>query len=463
MPIDYSKWNSLELSDDSDVEVHPNIEKGTFIRLRQQKIRQDREARARTIDSLETEIDMNKDLVKRIDALTAEIVQENIESFAKRMLEWSSKAKKQQEVINQVQESIKAGEEIKELSREELIDTLIFRVQEELAATNITSSSPNEIKNKVVEILKSHVEKLKNREPEALSKIEGIKKEQRLHVSVEELSKEGFNKTIINKTKPGSSENKKIVRTSEVLNPEYKNNLEFSLSPEKATSGSKALEEFDQEDENEAETLDLDSDSRKFAMIRSLDQTKDYILQNLSIISSAKSDQILAHAFELEMEGETDLAKQFVRQSLIITYILQMGSSGVGMFFSKISLEGSAGNVMFYTDVDKRYKHIVERCKVLKKEREDNKLESIQLQTDGNSDYVKIYVPDRSNPEEADRVAIFDQLPKDFQDALKVGTLDALNGCLANVTGKRAEEILEMCGKGGFLVVDEEILVENEE
>ncbi|KAA8564058.1 hypothetical protein EYC84_012047 [Monilinia fructicola] len=27
MPINYSKWDALELSDDSDVEVHPNVDK----------------------------------------------------------------------------------------------------------------------------------------------------------------------------------------------------------------------------------------------------------------------------------------------------------------------------------------------------------------------------------------------------------------------------------------------------
>ncbi|KAJ2357940.1 hsp90 co-chaperone Cdc37, partial [Coemansia sp. RSA 2611] len=69
MPIDYSKWDNLELSDDSDVEVHPNIERGTFMRLRQQKIREDRENRRIRKERAEALIAMNKDLVERISQL----------------------------------------------------------------------------------------------------------------------------------------------------------------------------------------------------------------------------------------------------------------------------------------------------------------------------------------------------------------------------------------------------------
>ncbi|KAI9466474.1 Cdc37, N-terminal domain-containing protein, partial [Coemansia mojavensis] len=69
MPIDYSKWDNLELSDDSDVEVHPNIERGTFIRLRQRKIREERENRRMRKERAEALIEMNSDLIKRIEQL----------------------------------------------------------------------------------------------------------------------------------------------------------------------------------------------------------------------------------------------------------------------------------------------------------------------------------------------------------------------------------------------------------
>lgn len=32
MPLNYSKWDALELSDDSDIEEHPNIDKRSMIK-----------------------------------------------------------------------------------------------------------------------------------------------------------------------------------------------------------------------------------------------------------------------------------------------------------------------------------------------------------------------------------------------------------------------------------------------
>ncbi|KAI9621058.1 hypothetical protein H4Q26_013252 [Puccinia striiformis f. sp. tritici PST-130] len=45
MPLNYSKWDALELSDDSDIECHPNVDKRSFIRLKQRQIHQKRDER----------------------------------------------------------------------------------------------------------------------------------------------------------------------------------------------------------------------------------------------------------------------------------------------------------------------------------------------------------------------------------------------------------------------------------
>lgn len=38
--VDYSKWDNIELSDDEDIECHPNIDKKSFVRMRQRQIHQ---------------------------------------------------------------------------------------------------------------------------------------------------------------------------------------------------------------------------------------------------------------------------------------------------------------------------------------------------------------------------------------------------------------------------------------
>jgi len=36
--MNYSKWDNIELSDDEDVEVHPNIDRDSFLRWRKEAI-----------------------------------------------------------------------------------------------------------------------------------------------------------------------------------------------------------------------------------------------------------------------------------------------------------------------------------------------------------------------------------------------------------------------------------------
>src|SRR5271163_3043715 len=69
MPVDYSKWDSLELSDDSDIEVHPNVDKKSFIRAKQNQIHQQRQQRRHEIETLKYERIINDGLLERINAL----------------------------------------------------------------------------------------------------------------------------------------------------------------------------------------------------------------------------------------------------------------------------------------------------------------------------------------------------------------------------------------------------------
>jgi len=41
--MNYSKWDKIELSDDEDVEVHPNVHKESFIKWRREAIHAERE------------------------------------------------------------------------------------------------------------------------------------------------------------------------------------------------------------------------------------------------------------------------------------------------------------------------------------------------------------------------------------------------------------------------------------
>ena len=52
MPVDYSKWDALELSDDSDFEPHPNVDKRSFIRAKQHQIHEQRAVRKHQVGEM---------------------------------------------------------------------------------------------------------------------------------------------------------------------------------------------------------------------------------------------------------------------------------------------------------------------------------------------------------------------------------------------------------------------------
>jgi cell division cycle protein 37 len=63
------KQDALELSDDSDIEVHPNVDKKSFIRAKQAQIHQQRAHRKHQITTLKYERIINDGLMLRIDRL----------------------------------------------------------------------------------------------------------------------------------------------------------------------------------------------------------------------------------------------------------------------------------------------------------------------------------------------------------------------------------------------------------
>ncbi|OMH81542.1 Hsp90 co-chaperone Cdc37 [Zancudomyces culisetae] len=456
MVLDYSKWDNLEISDDSDVEIHPNIEKGTFIRLRQQKIRQDRENRAAEINNLQTEIKLNRDLMAQISALRAGIEAETTQEFSDRLLDWMAVIERQTKFLKRREDEAKRGIPPAVPTVDEMMDGLILRVQEELVASGKARAEISEKQAETVKLFAKHLENLKNRESEANKRIESIQKEQRLHISADDVSKEGFSKTIITK----SDKEKKTVKTKtvEVLNPHV---LEISEAQDEIKKSTKEnVEIIKNEPEDEEEILELSAINKKFAELKTMSQSQDFILSNIQIINEKNSDQIFAHAFQLQMEGKHSLAKQYVKQALIITYILKMGSYGTKVFFSKVEQAGSPAHNLFYGDLEQKYNHITERCKVIQAEQaEEDVVESIQLQTDNPDNQIRIFIPDENVEEQAEQYKLYKSLPEGFQQALRVGTIDEINKSLATMSGKQAEDVLAICGEGGFLVIDEEILV----
>lgn len=127
---------------------------------------------------------------------------------------------------------------------------------------------------------------------------------------------------------------------------------------------------------------------------------------------------------------------------------------------------------VFVNDMEGTYQHLVERVNVtLKEQAEDSGKEQIQLVPENPNQSISFNVPDGPPPEnlvlegpqtegldiEEVRKAlqfrwdVFEAFPKDLQDALKDGTLDAVNKVLGDMEVETAESIVQQLDMAGIL------------
>jgi cell division cycle protein 37 len=138
----------------------------------------------------------------------------------------------------------------------------------------------------------------------------------------------------------------------------------------------------------------------------------------------------------------------------------------------------------FLTDVEQTYNHLVERVKVAKAEESASGggsgsgasgagQEQIQLVAaeDGEGTTISFNVPDGPPPEDLRlegpgtedldieevrkalqfRWDVFSSLPEEMQEALKDGTLEAVNKVLGNMPVEEAEQVVNALNVGGIL------------
>lgn len=85
MPLNYSKWDKIEISDSSDIETHPNVDTLVdtkfLILFCQRQIRNKRKARNHRIEQLRAEIACNDVLLVRLRALQSKLAQSGSSCF----------------------------------------------------------------------------------------------------------------------------------------------------------------------------------------------------------------------------------------------------------------------------------------------------------------------------------------------------------------------------------------------
>ncbi|KAI1828376.1 Cdc37 N terminal kinase binding-domain-containing protein [Xylaria intraflava] len=446
MPVDYSKWDNLELSDDSDIEVHPNVDKRSFIRAKQNQIHAERQQRKLQIETLKYERQINDGLIKRITGLLTAL-KANAAEAESNLAEMAFRA---------VMESAGRPEDDKPPARPEgvhaqveqpptytkMMATLLDQVNQTL-----NEKKPANRYTAMIEEIEDHLKKVQDLQQQLLAKLAELEKEEGRKITSEGIHT-GFDSSYVAKAAPSTSTSgeKKAESKVELLNPNF---------PASEPGGSKATSSEDKtggdDDEGDDAEVEASADGRAFANIKAAEyrESHAFITSHLHIVTEKETDGILIMAFDAQLENKDDLARNYVHQGLLLQYCRSLGQDGVPLFFKRITTKGHQAQEVFYKDVQDTYFRIKKRAAEINAQRAEassGDVEQIQLHAVQPGTEIKIRIPPKiSEDEEGERERqIFEGFTPDLQKALETGSLDQVNEVLGKMKVPDAEEVVNL-------------------
>ncbi|WWC67564.1 uncharacterized protein I206_101473 [Kwoniella pini CBS 10737] len=491
MPLDYSKWDNLELSDDSDIEEHPNVDKKSMIRWKQRDIHEKREARKLQIAKLKSELELNSVLRPRIETIKKGVSEKGLNhyrSVQRRIKEAPSDEKPNTGSPNQPTYDMMISQLLQDVYRESawIVDGSQIAKDGKVLDKNggfISESSGqpdwsnemnlSESKQKGLEIaleerLDWHIKELNKRDLAVKAEIEKEEKEQSKKITSEGIH-DGWSQSSVNKAQPSPLDDKpKIPKKKETTET-----IEV-LNPKGVESPSTTSVETD-EDESFGP---LTPSAKAFANIPlgAFEKSFAFIQKDSSVLTEATHDSLLAEAFDAERRGDKGLAQRCVHQSLLVNYCRQLGRDGVGLFFQKMISRNPKSIEMFMQDFNQTYTRIATRTvEMIAEEEAAGEREQIQLVAEDPSVEIGFNLPDGPPPvdlrlegegtEEMDieqvkaflqrKWDIFQAFPDNLKNALKTEKLDEVNKVLGKMKVAEAEKVVELMQEGGMLSFSE--------
>lgn len=320
MVLDYSKWDSLELSDDSDIEVHPNVDKKSFIRAKQSQIHQQREQRRHEIKTLKYERIINDGLLSRIDKLLSSLNQHEgssgpEESIFKTIMEFASNPADDQ--APPPPEGVYTHEK-EQPKYSAMMSSLVDQVKKEFEETK-----PDDLSKAYTQGVEGHKTKVQALQKELLTKLAQLEKEEGSKITSEGLT-EGFNTSHV--TKAGEKE--KAVATNKQTDVEL-------LNP--GASSQPSTSEAVGDDDDDPADVEISPLAKKFADLKRNDYSAylQFISEHPQIIAEKETDGLLVEAFNSQLKGNGEYARQCVHQGLLLQYCRSLGPDGIRLFFDR--------------------------------------------------------------------------------------------------------------------------------
>ncbi|KAI0328891.1 hypothetical protein GY45DRAFT_1325750 [Cubamyces sp. BRFM 1775] len=472
MPLNYSKWDKLELSDDSDIEGHPNVDKRSLIRWKQRDIHEKREMRKHRIAQLKADIACGEVLKPRIQKITEEVEAQGAPHFSALVERFKTNPSPEKPPTNSPDQK----------TYDEMLLNLMLQVWEEAKKKGVEKDDPK-LLDTLVAGLKEHLVKMDEHQAKLRKELEQEEEEQHKRITMEDIH-DGFDshyvppkpapppvKGAIPADKPKKTE---TVTEFEVLNPKGVQNAPHK---EPSTSAAAASSSNSAADEDTDELPELTPVLEQFSRIplKSYEESWEFIKAHRDVYVPGASDALLVAAFRAQSNGDAKWAQQCVHQSLLLQYCEKLGKDGPSILFRKMISGDHRATSVFEKDVMDTYAHLVERVRISKAEEAAAGGEQIQLVPENPNQSITFNVPDGPPPEHLElegpgtedlniedvrkalqlRWDVFQSFDEPLQNALKSQSLDEVNKVLGSMSVERAEDVVKLLDVGGILSFSE--------
>ncbi|KAM0485899.1 hypothetical protein ACHAPX_000595 [Trichoderma viride] len=449
MPIDYSRFDAIEVSDDSDIEVHPNVDKRSFIRAKQNQIHAERQQRKNRITALKYERVINSALLGRVVSLLDNLKANASEAATGNQAQAQVAFKAVLTTAGDPKNDQPPPRPEGVFSDDQPMPTYSKMLMQLLDQVNKTLDE-KKVEDRytgMLEEMQVHVDKIKELQKEQAAELERLEQEEGKKITSDNV-RDGFNSSHVNKSGPSD---KKEDTKVELLNPNFS-------GYEPASSSDKVA--VDDDDEIEASPA-----AQKFGAINASDYSTSlkFLAQNPEILTERETDGLLVLAFDAALERKDDSSRQLVHQALLLQYCRALGKDGVALFFKRITTKGHQAQDVFYKDVQETYMRIKNRSLEIIAERAKEPaegVEQIQLHAVEPGTSIQIKVPP-SVSDDADTQAarkIYDSFDPEMRTALETGDLDEVNKVLGNMKIDEAEELVGLFGEANILSLEEELI-----
>lgn len=334
------RWDALELSDDSDIEVHPNVDKRSFIRAKQNQIHQQRYDRRHQIETLRYERKVNDGLLERVDALLAALRSHEAEARNSGPEQYMMQALMQSHGDPSKDQPPKPPEGVYTKSEQprysQMMASLVDQVKSDVG------EQPEDWYRSYMKGIEGHHTKVQNLQKELQEKLAELEKEEGKKITSDSIHT-GFDKSSVSKEKEKpKAATKPKAEAVEVLNPGSLSKKKLVRSDSAQSSGADAdVDEPSADTENNHDDdVEASPLGKEFAKIKPGDYKAclDFISQHHEVVAERETDGLLIEGFNAQMDGQAAYARQCVHQALLLQYCRSLGRDGVGLFFKRYVL-----------------------------------------------------------------------------------------------------------------------------